>query len=201
MHFEQAAISGKYVEAKEKLQEMSKVESSLDRSNQMLQDANGVIQTQQQLVKEYEHELELTQSKLQQTKMERNSSKQKADSLLKEMSRICKNGRGMEDVERMIVDQESMQQEISILRCQKAKALHDLELSRAAYDRLVEAQTMAGLDVDAMRALQQNVELERVVSSLTEHLNAKEMQLSTLMEVNQVLTDEIRLLTRREGDI
>ena len=52
---------------------------------------------------------------------------------------------------------------------------------------------------DAILALEQKAELERVVSHLTQYVNAKEMQLETMKAVNQTLTEEIQSLTLTKG--
>jgi hypothetical protein len=86
--------------------------------------------------------------------------------------------------------------EVSLLKSQKRQALEDLHHYRTAYEMTVVAQHKAGLDGEAMRALEQNAELERVISEMTEYVNAKEMQLETLKQVNQALSEELHMLAQ-----
>ena len=47
------------------------------------------------------------------------------------------------------------------------------------------------LDLDAIHALQQKSEFERIISSLTETLDAKEMQLISLKEHINILSQQL----------
>ena len=145
-----------------------------------------------------------TRKKILKIKGEKNSFKQKADSLAKEMSRICKNGLGIKDIEKLMHDHKVIKTEVNLLTAQKRKALEQLHHYKSAYENSVLAQEKAGMNKEAMRALEQRVQLERVVDNMTEYLNAKEMQLETMREVNQTLTEEIRMLgktNRAENDV
>jgi hypothetical protein len=44
--------------------------------------------------------------------------------------------------------------------------------------------------------VEQKAELERVIADMTEYVNAKEMQLETMKQVNQALSEELHLLAR-----
>jgi len=136
------------------------------------------------------------QVKIQKLISERNSYKQKGDSLSKEIGRVCRNGRTVRDVEKIIADDASRQQEVELLRDQKRKALDDLEHYRTAYEQLRAAQDMAGVDQDASKVLERIAELERLLSDLTEYVSAKEMQLDTYKQVNEALQSEIRDLAK-----
>ena len=132
-----------------------------------------------------------TQSQNQKLKTERNKYKQKADSLSKEMSRVCRNGLNINKIEEIIENQESMESEIAILKAGKQQALKELEECRIDYGTLVRAHDMAGKDYDTARILEQRAELEKVVESLTEYVQAKEMQIETMKEVTKSLMDEL----------
>jgi len=137
------------------------------------------------------------------TKAEKNSVRQKADSLAREMSRICRNGRTLDVVEQILSSHESMTIEVELLRSQKRRALEELEDVRGAYDDSVRARERLGKGKggkDLVRALEQRVELERVVEDLTEYVGAKEMQIGTMREVNRELNEEIRVLERTRLD-
>ena len=145
---------------------------------------------------EYKSRFEKSNSIVQRLKGEKNMFKQKADSLAKEMSRICRNGKGINEIEKLIHDHEVLMTEVSLLKAQKKEALEDLEQSRLAYESVLEAHALAGIDGEAVRAIQRRVDLERVVADLTEYVNAKEMQLETTREINRALTEEMRIMAQ-----
>lgn len=139
-----------------------------------------------------EKELENLHKTSQHLKAERNSFKQKAESLTKEIGRLCRGGRTLREVEMMLSDEESRRTEIEVLRSQKKKAIEESQQYRTAYEQQLVAQLNMGVDGAAVRALEQNAELERVVSELTEYVTAKEMQLETMKQVNNALTVELK---------
>ena len=144
----------------------------------------------------HQTELEAQQMKIQKLIAERNSYRQRGESLSKEIGRVCRNGRTIRDVEKLIADDATRCQEVELLREQKRKLTRELEHYRISYEQSLEAQRMAGMDHNASRLFERNVELERLLSELTEYVNAKEMQLGTLMEVNEALQSEIRDLAK-----
>eukprot|EP00977_Amphora_coffeiformis_P029142 scaffold39012_cov191-Amphora_coffeaeformis.AAC.1 len=141
-------------------------------------------------------ELDTLQMKIQKLKAERNNYKQKSDSLSKEISRVCRQGRTIKDVEKIILDDASRRQEVELLRDQKRKALEDLNHYRTAFEQSRAAQRLAGLDHETSKMYERNAELERLLSELTEYVSAKEMQLETLKEINDTLQEEIKDLHR-----
>jgi ribosomal protein L18E len=52
------------------------------------------------------------------------------------------------------------------------------------------------MDHDSTKVLERNVQLEHLLSELTEYLSAKEMQLETFKQVNDALQTEIRDLAK-----
>jgi hypothetical protein len=137
-------------------------------------------------------ELEAQQLVNQRLLAERNSFKQKAESLSKEIGRICRNGRSIRDIERVMADDQSRRQETELLREQKRKAISERDDYRAALEQSRMAAQLSGMDHDVARVLERNVELERLLSELSEYLGAKEMQLDTLRQVNAALQMELR---------
>jgi chromosome segregation ATPase len=136
------------------------------------------------------------QKKNQQLKGERNNFKQKNDSLSKEISRLCKDGRSIRDIEKIVADHEALLHEVEILRSQKRKALEDAHTYRQAYEQVKAAEELHGTEEDTRRALERSAELERLLSEMTDYVHAKEMQLETLKQVNEALQDEIKNLAR-----
>lgn len=158
------------------------------------------LMTEKKQSKKYRVEMEKNRMKCQKFKGERNTMKQKADSLAKEMSRICRNGRGIAEIEKIINDTESRKMEVQILTAQKRKVVEELEVYKAAFETSLRAHEKANVAGEAILALDQKVELERMLSDLTEYVNAKEMQLETLKEVNQSLSEELQAKLHCEKD-
>ena len=136
------------------------------------------------------------QKMIQQLKGERNSYKQKNESLSKEVARLCKNGRSIKDIEKIVTEHSSVVEEVEILRKQKKKALEDAHLYRTSYEQSKAAQILSGIEGDTQTVLERNAELSRLLAETTEYINAKEMQLETMKQINEQLQAEIRGLAK-----
>ena len=178
---------------------MSEKESQeeLAHAKKTLATLNGILLQERKAIADRKTQNGALYTKFQKVKGERNTFKLKSDSLSKEMARICRNGMGVADIEQIMLDHETMRMEVSTLRTQKRRALEQLDEIRRAHDDSIQAQMKAGINGEAMRALEQKAVLERVVSELTEYVNAKEMQLETLKEVNKALTDELQAMAKQ----
>lgn len=130
---------------------------------------------------------------VQNAKGERNRWKQKADSLAKEMSRICRGG-SINDIEKLMNGHQELKKEVSLLRSQKKKAEEELEESLNVHASYVQAQELVNSDASSIRAVQKCSELERLVSHMTEYVNAKESQLDSIKAINRALTEELHLI-------
>ena len=190
----------RYIAISQDLEKVSTFEKEcreeLQQTRATMEDLQNRLAKEQQKGAARQSQMEALQIKMQKLQAERNNAKQKADSLSKEVSRLCRNGRTLRDVEKIVLDEDSRQMEVSLLKSQKRQALEDLHHYRTAYEQTLMAQAKAGLDGEAMRALEQKAELERVVSDMTEYVSAKEMQLETLKQVNQALTEELHMLAQ-----
>ncbi|CAB9512571.1 expressed unknown protein [Seminavis robusta] len=211
----------RYQELKVDLQNTTQREKDCRQELESTKDTLEEVQKEMEMCQESASSIKLElkgiQSKNQKLKSERNSFKQKADSLSREIARICRNGRSLADVERMLADDEARREEVMLLRKQKRKALEEChsyrksyEQSRAAREILMATSSTSSnknkkhdINQSAL-LLERNLELERVVTELTEYVNAKEMQLETMKQVNAALQDEIHGLaqsTMRSNDI
>jgi chromosome segregation ATPase len=202
------AISGELNELQRRYQEQdaslrravaSEEEARLEgeEARAMIDILNMKLESERQIYAVIKMDLEDERNKNQKLQSERNSFKQKADSLSKEISRLCKNGRNLEDIRRIVNDEESRITEVEILKAQKKRALDDLTEYRIAYQQsLVTQLRCPGMDGAAMKAMEKISALERVISELTEYVNAKEMQLETMIQVNQALAEEVTSLAK-----
>jgi hypothetical protein len=190
----------RYEDVSAKLESVSKSESdckvSLGQSQKESVDLMARLKAEERKTTACKREIEVQQMKIQKLIAERNSYKQKGDSLSKEIGLVCRNGRTIRDVEKILVDDVPRREEVKLLREQKRKALEDLQHCRTAYEQTRMAQKMAGMDFDSTKVLERNAQLEHLLSELTEYVNAKEMQLETFKQVNDALQTEIRDLAK-----
>lgn len=166
----------------------------------------GRIRVEQERAASCHAQLEALQTDNQQLKGERNSYRQKNDSLSKEIARLCRAGRSVRDIEKILADHEAVLLEAEVLRAQKRKALEDAHMYRNSYEQARAAEQLGGSaeHQDARRALERTAELERLLSEMTDYLHAKEMQMETMRQVNEALQEEIRNLARanlREDEV
>lgn len=153
----------------------------------------------------HQSQLEKEQMKVQKLKAERNSYKQKGDSLAKEISRVCRNGRSIRDIEKIISDDIARRQEVELLRQQKQSALDEAQNNRILLEQSRMTQKLmsnsngsleSSSSKNVVKLLHRNEELERLLSELTEYVTAKEMQLDTMKQINDSLQLEIRDLAK-----
>lgn len=152
---------------------------------------------------------------------ERNSYRQKAESLSKEMSRIFRHGLDIKQIEQLMVDSERMKRQIRDLENEKRYQKAEINRLSSQYDELLDSQVKSRVPssisepVVSQNALHRPLSvavstadtsplsiehksnLERVITNLTEHLNAKEYQLETMTQVNRTLMEEIQVLTEK----
>jgi chromosome segregation ATPase len=170
--------------------------ADLDHATQKVETLTTRIQKDEQSTASVHSQLDSLQKKNQQLKGERNNFKQKNDSLSKEISRLCRNGRTIKDIEKTLADHEALREEVQLLRQQKRMALEDAHLYRTSYEQSKVAQKLAGMDYETHAALERNAELDRLLAEMTEYLEAKEMQLDTMKLVNEHLQSEIHSLAK-----
>ena len=190
----------RYESLNEELERVTQFEkecrAELKETKQTVERLTDRISHDEETVASVHTTLDVLQKKNQQLKGERNSFKQKNDSLSKEISRLCRNGRSIQEIEKIMSDHESRKQEVALLRQQKRKALEEAHLYRTSYEQSKFATQIAGVDVETHRALERNAELERLLAEMTEYVNAKEMQMETMKQVNEHLQSEIHSLAQ-----
>merc|ERR1712166_1672991 len=104
------------------------------------------IQGEQEKASSCQSQLEAIQKQNQQLKGERNNYKQKNESLSKEVARLCRGGRNIRDIEKLIADHESLLQEAELLRIQKRKALEDAHRYRTLYEQGKAVDERSGME-------------------------------------------------------
>merc|ERR1711935_1099237 len=98
-------------------------------------------------------QLETLQKKNQQLQGERNGLKQKNESLSKEVARLCRGGKNIRDIEKVLADHESLLQETDLLRVQKRKALEDAHKYRILLEQAKAAEELLLLKPDEKETL------------------------------------------------
>jgi len=90
-----------------------------------------------------------------------------------------------------------LQEQVEVVKSEKRDALGKLEATCLAHQQSVSSHQ---LSTDGNRGAcvsdQRIDELESVISSMTEYLNAKEMQIGTLKQVNRALTEDMNKLAQ-----
>jgi len=174
-------------------EQLHMAQQTVDQLNERLQASdkeNARLTQEMKSMKDKHHTL----------KMERNNFKAKGDSLTKEISKLCRHGRTLKDIERIVANEESRVEEVEVLRKQKRQALEDAHEYRTSYEqsKIVTQQLQQyGANSDLTnKAIERSAELERLLAEMTEYVNAKEMQLETMKQVNEALQDEIHVLAK-----
>eukprot|EP00580_Thalassiosira_gravida_P011680 CAMPEP_0201648666 /NCGR_PEP_ID=MMETSP0493-20130528/38064_1 /ASSEMBLY_ACC=CAM_ASM_000838 /TAXON_ID=420259 /ORGANISM="Thalassiosira gravida, Strain GMp14c1" /LENGTH=188 /DNA_ID=CAMNT_0048124371 /DNA_START=65 /DNA_END=631 /DNA_ORIENTATION=+ len=135
-------------------------------------------------------------------KMERNNLKKRADGLSKEMKmlRISKSAEAALEIEnlkieiiRLTRENSDLEEQVEVTKSEKRDALGKLEATCLAHQQsVVSYQQSPDKKSSGARVPEQRVEeLESVVFSMTEYLNAKEMQIETLKQVNRALVEDM----------
>lgn len=190
---------------KDKLNDSSMIrnelEAKLKKMEHDLETALSEVQKERDLSIQSKIESDKLKTLLQTMKGERNSFKQKADSLAKEMSRLRKSDVEARNYERSQEDYKRLQDEVISLRSERRAIKDELEATKMAHAAYIQAQQQAGEDIDLIRSLNKCAELERVISDMTEYLHAKEMQLETIQSANRKLCEEIIKQKESNNDV
>jgi len=189
-------LMGKHVELTETYQ---KQENEISQLNSLFQEGEEKIKTLQSTVTTYDTIISRLKQHNHNLQIQRNNLRCKSDSLSKEIGRICRNGKSIQEIEQILREHDILKSELSRLRSDHKTLQAELNKLTAAHDDVLSASTRAGIDGDTIIALQRTAELERVVTDLTEYVGAKDMQLETLKEINRTLTEEGRLLREHGG--
>lgn len=171
----------------------------LKLAQSIIEDLNQKYSLAKDSASKTKDEIERMKSEIKKLKMERNSLKNKADGLSKEMSKMSNKSFNNAEIRTLVqtikqlqAHDSQLQNEVMSLRSENRHIQEELQATRLAHQQsaryLADHQPM---NCDAQRAINQCNELERVISNMTEHLNAKEMQICTLKQINEALAQEI----------
>ena len=118
------------------------------------------------------------------------------------MLRMSKNKSEAVEIEKLKTEndklkeeQTNLQEKIELSKSETRSALADLDATRIAHQQSVSFQLSNAEGTNDTTSEQRIHDLESVICSMTEYLNAKEMQIETLKQVNEALANEIKELT------
>ena len=188
--------------------EMKKAETEL---HQDLKNAKGIVIDLDDKFRAAKESASKCESDCRKLKMERASLKNKAEGRERELMRISKemsrmnssesksnsdalemNNKLKTDLEELRRENSDMQEQLQKLMRENSVLNEQLEATCLAHQQSVSYQLSVDGNAGASSASEQRIsELESVISSLTEHMNAKEMQIDTLKQINQALIKEI----------
>ena len=132
-------------------------------------------------------------------KMERNSLRQRAEGLSKEMLRMSKNNIASLENEKLKTAIQELKREnnyfleqLEVVKSERKDAFEKLQATYIAHQQSVRFQRSSSTDVaNGSCALDHRIsELESVIASMTEYLSAKDMQIETLKQVNEVILND-----------
>ncbi|KAL3756643.1 hypothetical protein ACHAWU_002546 [Discostella pseudostelligera] len=139
-----------------------------------------------------------SESEFKRLKAERNSLKHRAEGLSKEMLRMSKNKSDTSEVEKLtkLVHELNMKntdlaEQVEVAKLENRRVLETLDATIMAHQQSVRFQLSTEANNGANVVQESRVrELESVISSMTEHLNAKDMQIETLKQINKALLED-----------
>eukprot|EP00571_Detonula_confervacea_P001345 CAMPEP_0172322554 /NCGR_PEP_ID=MMETSP1058-20130122/46213_1 /TAXON_ID=83371 /ORGANISM="Detonula confervacea, Strain CCMP 353" /LENGTH=625 /DNA_ID=CAMNT_0013038323 /DNA_START=42 /DNA_END=1919 /DNA_ORIENTATION=+ len=179
---------------------MKKTESELEQD---LKSVKGIVLDLNDKFLAAKETASKRESDCRKLKMERSSLKNRAEGLTKEMMRMSKNKlealeneklkKVIQELQRENVD---MQENIEVAKSEKSKIRELYEATCLAHQQSVSYQLSTDGNNASCASEQRIGELESVISSMTEYLNAKEMQIDTLKQVNEAFAKEINELTQ-----
>ncbi|KAL3768666.1 hypothetical protein ACHAW5_000817 [Stephanodiscus triporus] len=134
-------------------------------------------------------------------KMERNSLRQRAEGLSKEMLRMNKNKSESVENEKLktAIDELGREnnyllEQIEVIKSERRDAFEKLQATYMAHEQSVRFQRSPSTEVtNGSCALEHRIsELETVIASMSEYLSAKDMQIETLKQVNEAILNDHR---------
>ncbi|KAL3826517.1 hypothetical protein ACHAXA_004354 [Cyclostephanos tholiformis] len=134
-------------------------------------------------------------------KMERNSLRQRAEGLSKEMLRMSKNNsesvendklkRAIQELGR---EQINLMEQIEVVKTERNDALEKLQAAYIAHRQSIRfRRSQSTEEINGSSVLDRIDELESVIASMTDYLSAKDMQIETLKQVNEAILNDHRI--------
>jgi chromosome segregation ATPase len=178
--------------------EESEFQKELKEANGIVNDLNKKYATAKAAASKSSAEVEKFKSDYRRILMERNSLKNKAESLQKEMNSIAKMNEKnkvdssafaklQEEFQRLRLEHTELQRDLDAERTEKRELTAELNATRLAHQNpIINYQPTA--ESDGSPRIE---ELERIISEMTEYSSAQALQIETLRQINAALTEDI----------
>lgn len=175
--------------------EETEFQKELKEANGIVSDLNKKYATAKAAASKSSAEVEKFKSDYRRILMERNSLKNKAESLQKEMNSIAKMNKEkkvdssvlQEEVQRLRLQHTELQRDLDAERTEKRELTAELNATRLAHQNpIINYQPTA--ESDGSPRIE---ELERIISEMTEYSSAQALQIETLRQINAALTEDI----------
>ena len=183
----------KYTSAEKRIAELSSQEIDLQHELTSATEKVSMLESDCGQLKKVASKYESDFKKL---KAERNSLKARADSLSKEMLRISKINSDNSEVEKLSklvhelrISNTNLMEQFEASKLEKRRILDTLDATCMAHQQSVRFQKLSSEARSGAHAGARVRELECVISSLTEHLDAKDLQIETLKQINKALLE------------
>jgi len=131
-------------------------------------------------------------SKVTQLITQRNSFKNKSDSLGRDITRLCR-GKTAAEVEHILSSYDSLQVQTSLLRAERDHAVDEASTFKDALEGAQKVnETMKGKGA-AQQAVAKSIEMQRLLTDLTETIGEKDLQITALRDSNKMLAQQLFL--------
>lgn len=190
-------------EADDKMKEMEKqirgLEEALHESMRSLEELRNKHNAAVEKIRLLQSNGDKFLSDVRKLKTERNSWRNKAEGLSKEVLKLRTNDslevkKLQDELICLREKNRALEEELSVVRSKKRVALAELQATQLAHQQSIKYQISNPDSHMSLKSAERQEELERMVSEMTEYLNAKEMQIETLKLVNEALTRDIEVM-------
>lgn len=184
----------KYSSAEKVIAEMKSIESELQEELSNAKEHASMLESECRRWKQIASKCE---SDFKTLKTERNCLKNKADGLSKEIQRMSKNNSDTSEVARLTklvhelkIKNTNLMDQVEVQRFENKRILETLDATCKAHLQSVRYQISTEASNSAHVPESRVRELESVISSMADHLNAKDQQIETLKEINRALLED-----------
>jgi len=172
------------------IQMQMQLEKQAEAAEQIRQAAEKTAEECMQKMQQLHEDLQETTNKVTRLTTQRNSFKNKAESLARDLTRLCR-GKTAADIEQIVGKHEELQVQVSVLRAERDHAKDEAKTYKDALEGAKEVQERAKSKGAAHQAVAQSLEMQRLLTSLTETIGEKDLQLEALRESNKMLAQQI----------
>jgi hypothetical protein len=125
---------------------------------------------------------------------ERNSLRQKAGELSKELKKLLGVNRSLADIEAQLIERANLAMELAITKAELKRATDEASEFKDALELLRKQRGMGDKEKDTQRVLSQNLDLQRTVHELTDSLSESREQLVATKAINSALVQRLQQL-------